>query len=287
MCGFSVDFIMEKLRIFIRANATALIVSGAFSLSYIANAQGRPAKTGWEVSIGGGALVSPSYPGDDSYQLSALPYIGITYSEDVEFTVQNGLRYTALKSENFEFGPVAKIAFGRDEDGNGPFRVAGNASTDLIGLGDIDTTIEIGGFAKASFGDWSLTADLGQAISGHDGLVGSAALNYNHKTRLSSRWLLLNFGPQINFGDADYQNAFFGITAAQSTASGLAKYKAGGGIVSYGLSANAVFFAGEDITLTALAGYDRLQNDAANSPLVTQRGSKDQARFGVFLAKTF
>ena len=112
-------------------------------LPLVASAQERPqrpkpADQGWTVSAGGGVLVSPNYLGDDSYGVSTVPYIRVTYADKFEATVQDGARYNLVNNENFRAGPLATLDFGRNEDGSGAFRVIGDDTNDLIGLGDIE-----------------------------------------------------------------------------------------------------------------------------------------------------
>jgi outer membrane protein len=109
-------------------------------------AQERPASDGWGLAVGAGGLATPTYEGDDAYRLSVLPNIQITYADTFFASMQDGVGYRVINTDGLRAGPIARIRFSRDENGDQPFAVTGENSTDLIGLGDVDTSFELGGF---------------------------------------------------------------------------------------------------------------------------------------------
>lgn len=247
----------------------------------------RPGDNGWQVSVGAGALLSPKYLGSDEYNLSLVPSVRVSKGERFFASVEEGVGYAVIDTRSFRAGPLARIAFGRDEDGSGTFRIAGGGTDDLVGLGDIDTSIELGGFAEFDFGKLTASARAGQAVSGHDGLVGQIGLRYKGRLLFNGPPIIYNFGPQIDFGDSDYTNAYFGVNAAQSLASGLPTYVANGGVISYGVSGTAIIPLTDNIATTFIASYNRLAGDAAGAPLVRERGSRDQAFIGTIVSYKF
>nr|TFG51074.1 MAG: MipA/OmpV family protein [Hyphomicrobiales bacterium] len=248
-------------------------------------AQGQPFDTSpeWEIRAGGGALFVPSFLGSKDYQLLALPNIEIAYGDVFEASVQRGVRYSVLQASDFAVGPVAKLDFGREEDGSRTFRVAGNTSDALLGLVDIGTTIELGGFAKYSQGPFTAFVELRQGVNGHKGLLGEAGVNYARRSSMLGVGTIFSIGPSVKFSNARYAQTFFGINAAQSLGSGLGVFAAEGGIHSYGIGSTAIFLLNERLSATLLGRYDRLVGDAKASPLVQERGSANQALVGVFL----
>ena len=247
---------------------------------------GRPVNEGWGLSLGAGTLVSPTYEGDNSSRVSILPSIQLSYGDEFFASVENGVGYRVINSPTLRAGPIGRIKFSRDEDGNGPFGVAGEDTDDLRGLGEVDTTFELGGFVEYDIGPITLGAEARKAVSGHDGAV----------LELDAKWSGTNFafgppiiwsaGPRLKIVDDTYTQAYFGVSASQSLASGLPQFQAGGGLYSYGVGATAIIPLDGDSTWTAVvfAGYDRLTGDAADNPLVQLRGSEDQASLGVFLS---
>ena len=248
---------------------------------------GPTASDGWEVTLGAGAILAPKYLGADTYGVNAVPSIRIAHGDKFFASVEEGIGYAVIDTESFRAGPLAKIAFGRDEDGSGIFRISGGDTDELIGLGDIDTSIELGGFAELDFGKFTASLRAGQAVSGHDGLVGQVGVRYKDTLRFNGPPLIYSFGPELNFGDATYTNAYFGVNDTQSLASGLLAFEADGGLTSYGVSATAVLPITQNVAVTFISSYNRLAGDAADAPLVQNRGSRDQAFFGTIIGYKF
>lgn len=266
-------------------------IAALMSAPAMANAQergGPPANDGWSVSVGGGAIYSPNYLGDDDYALSVVPSIRVEYGDRFFASVENGVGYALINNDTLRAGPLMTIDFGREEDGDGPFRVSGDLTQDLVGLGDIDATVSLGGYVEWSLTDnVSLDMRAGQAVGGHDGLTGQLGLSYSTRIQGNGPPVILSLGPNIKFGDGTYADALFGVTAAQSLASGLPVHDASGGIISYGGSATAIVPMTNRTSLTFLASYDRLSGDIADAPLVRLRGSQDQAFMGVIASYRF
>lgn len=248
--------------------------------------RGRPVNEGWGLSLGAGTLVSPTYEGDDSYRVSILPSIQLSYGDEFFASVENGVGYRVINSPTLRAGPIGRIKFSRDEDGDGPFGVAGDDTDDLRGLGEIDTTFEVGGFIEYDVGPVTLGAEARKAVSGHDGSVLELDAKWSGTDFTFGPPVIWSAGPRLKIVDDTYNQAYFGVTATQSLASGLPQFDAGGGLYSYGVGATAIIPLDRDSTWTAVvfAGYDRLTGDAADNPLVQLRGSEDQASLGVFLS---
>jgi outer membrane scaffolding protein for murein synthesis (MipA/OmpV family) len=82
-------------------------------------------------------------------------------------------------------------------------------------------------------------------------------------------------------------NSYFGITPEQSALSGLDSFEADSGIVSYGLSATALMPLTDNVSVNLFTNFKRLSENASNSPLVKERGSKNQAFIGLATAYRF
>jgi MipA family protein len=261
----------------------AVLASGA------AAAQERPEADGWSVTVGAGSLYSPVYEGDDDYNVSILPNVQLKYGDRFFASVQEGVGYNLVSRENLQVGPIARIKFSRQEDGDQTFAVSGGQTGDLRGLGDVDTSIELGGFAEYEIGGVRIGAEVRQAVSGHDGLVADIDARWSGVFTALGPPLIWSAGPRLRLTDDQYTSAYFGVTPAQAIASGLPQYEAGGGLYSYGVGAAAILPLTRDGAWSAvfLAGYDKLSGDAGDAPLVQLRGDEDQATFGVFISYTF
>jgi outer membrane protein len=265
---------------------TAAIILAALAVTGTAAAQDA-SDDGWRVTFGAGALYAPTYDGDDDYRLSLLPNIEVSYSDVFFASVQNGVGYRFINTPNLRAGPIGRIKFSRNEDGEQAFAVSGEDSDDLRGLGDVDTSIELGGFVEYELGSVTLNGELRQAVSGHDGWVGDLGARWSGRGDILGRSVAWSAGPRARFvGDA-YNEAYFGVNAGQAAASGLPVYDASGGLYSYGAGASVIAPLSSDRSwaLVLVAGYDRLTGDAGDSPLVQQRGDDDQASIGMFIAR--
>ncbi len=263
------------------AVALAIIVSATPAL-----AQERPVNDGWSVMVGAGSLISPTYEGDDDYRISVLPNVQVSYGDVFFASVQEGVGYRIINTDALRAGPIARIRFSRDEDGDQPFAVSGDDTNDLVGLGDVGTSIELGGFVDYELGDITLSAEVRQAASGHEGLVADIGARWSGRSMAFGPPVIWSIGPRVRLVDETFNAAYFGVTPTQSASSGLPVYNADGGLHSYGLGATAILPLDSDGRWTAVgfAGYDRLMDDAADSPLVQLRGDEGQATIGLFVS---
>jgi MipA family protein len=266
----------------IRALATAAMVA---PLSLEAQAKDMP--QGWSFTVGAGMVYAPVYLGADSYALSALPNIRITYADKFFFSINDGVGYNVINQGGWRIGPIGRYDFGRSEDGDSPFRIAGEKTDDLRGLGDIDGTVELGGFLEYSFDRFTAKVELRQGVNGHEGFVGDAEVRYSQEITGLGRPIILSVGPNLKFAGSNYNGAYFGIDAGQSARSGLARYDAGAGVVSYGVGGAVIVPIRDAISMAVFAGYNRLASEAADSPLVKTRGSNNQAAIGISVGYAF
>jgi MipA family protein len=249
-------------------------------------AQERTPEDGWGLIVGAGALSSPTYEGDDSARVSILPNLQVTYGDRFFASVQEGIGYRFIADDMWKAGPILRVKFSRDEDGDQPFAIEGDDTTDLRGLGDVDTSLEAGGFVEFTTGPITFNAEARQAFTGHEGFVADLGVKWSGRNFMFGPPIIWSIGPRARLVDDGYNSAYFSVDAAQSTASGLPTFNAGGGLHSYGVGATAIIPLSRDNTWAAVivAGYDRLTGDVADSPLVQLRGSEDQASLGVFLS---
>lgn len=258
------------------------------ALSASLQAQAPETAPSWRVGVGGGSLWAPAFPGSKDYQLMVVPDIRVAYGDTFFASVDQGIGYNFRGELGWVAGPLLKLDFGRNADGKSAFRVAGSRSQALVGFADIDSTLQAGGFVGGRWGDWQARLELLQGLNGHEGFTGSLNLDYN-VVMLSAEGrrgppTILSTGPRLLWGDAGYNDAYFGISSAASLGSGLPSYKAGAGLVSAGWSFSYVRPLGPQLTLIGIGGYDRLMGDAADSPLVQKRGSENQFTVGLFLS---
>lgn len=244
---------------------------------------GPPSPAGWELGIGVAPVVSPVFEGADDIGMSVFPDIRVRYRDRFLASVPDGIRYRVVNGANWRAGPIARIRFGREEDNGGsPFLVTGSADA-LSGLGDVDTTLELGGFVAYRREHWRARLELRRGVGGHEGIVGDVSTDYTG----SAGRIRYAFGPRMRFGGAEFTDTYFGIDAGQSARSGLPTYDAGGGVNLVGVGGSAVLPYGRRLSLVVFGGYDRLLGDIADAPLVERRGSRNQLSAGAALTYRF
>jgi MipA family protein len=102
----------------------------------------------------------------------------------------------------------------------------------------------------------------------------------------TDRWTL-TAGPRVSLADQSYMDSYYSVKAADAAKSGLSSYEAGAGLRSYGLGTSARYKLTDDLTSLAYAEYTRLAPNAAQSPLIDDRGSANQFTFGIGLKYSF
>lgn len=242
---------------------------------------------GWKFRVGAGALYAPAFAGSKDYQLMIFPSVKIEFKNLLFASVKEGVGYNAIHSDRWRVGPLVKYQFERKEDGSNPFRVGGHQSTALKGLGNVDAALECGGFADYSYEPFAYKIELRQSLNGRKGMIGEASMNYAGALKGFGPPIFYAFGPRATFADSDYINAYFGINRTQSVNSGLNRYDAGGGLVSYGLGGFTSMPLYGPVSVSVFGGYDRLGNEVADSPLVKQRGSENQFALGLSVSCKF
>lgn len=271
-----------------RANLISILAAGtAIFLPFQAFAQSSDPQKGWSFSIGAGTVLGPAFLGDDEYQLSAAPIVSVSYAGRVSLSPFDGLTANVVNQNGLRVGPLIRYDFGRDEDGDNPFLIAGDETDDLDGLGDVDGTVELGGFIEYELDAFTANIKLRQGVNGHEGFIGEAGLEYGGFVQALNQTFIYAIGPEITFVDSNYNDTFFGVDAGQSAASGLDEFDADGGLQSYGVGGRLIVPFASGVSAVLFAGYTRLAGDAADSSLVQDRGSEDQANVGLFLNYTF
>lgn len=212
--------------------------------------------------------------------LSIFPDLRINYEDKLFASVPEGIGWNAVNRDGWKAGPVARVRFGRDEDNGGsPFQIAGGSDA-LIGMGDIDASIEAGGFVEKRFGSkrqWEIGARVVRGFGGYEGTVADFSLDY----RMRSGGTRASFGPRLTLASGGFMRPYFGIDAEQSLNTGLDQYEPDSGILSYGIGGTLVRPLNRRSAVTVITNIERLGSEAANSPLVRERGQRMQYTVGV------
>ena len=232
---------------------------------------------GWSATIGIAPVSSPVWQGSRDQALSLFPDLRLNYKDEIFASIPDGLGWNALNRDGWKAGPLAKLRFGRDEErGGSPFLISGNSDA-LLGMGDVDAAVEVGGFVEKREGPWRGRIEVRRGFGGHEGVVADGSVSY----QLRSGRALINLGPRATLASGGYINTYFGINPLQSVRTGLRPYRASGGLVSFGLGTTVIRPLNRRSAITLFTSLDRLGSEAGDSPLVRERGRRTQFTIGL------
>jgi outer membrane scaffolding protein for murein synthesis (MipA/OmpV family) len=224
----------------------------------------------WYLTLGASGIVAPNFEGGKKYLLSASPMISLGKAGNaVRFSSRNdNISLALIDDGDVRAGLVGKFLWSRDNDDGA-----------LRGLDPVRWGGEIGGFIEVYPLDWMrLRGEMRQGIRSHHGIVADIAADAFYDVTPDIR---ISGGPRVSFASAKYFNAYYGVSAAESRASGLSAYDPGGGFKSAGVGGAITWKVTDPVTTSVFGEYSRLKGPAADSSLVKERGDKDQFMFGL------
>lgn len=257
----------------------SVLLAGALGVGTIAampaRAQDTAAASKWSLTIGAGGGIAPDYEGSNDYGF--IPYGMIRVQRGPYWAALTGpeLKANVVPSERFQFGPVIHYRGER-----------GDVSNDAVdALEDTDVAVEVGAFAQIDLDGWLAEASFGQDVAGgHKGFLADFGLGYRFTV---TEALSLTTMASTSYASGGYMSAYFGIDQADAMRSGLDEYDADGGFKDVGVSVSARYAFTESWALNGIAGYKRLLDDAADSPIVKDEGSANQFLAIIGLSYTF
>lgn len=233
----------------------------------------------WKFTAGVGGVNAPRYPGSRDQWTRGIPVVSIEYGRFFLGSLPNagaaaGLGAYIVRNEHWQFG----VGFGADT--RNP-RNAADAPI-LHGWGDIKSTEHAAIFGSYTL-DWLLIRGVASSDIGgkHEGTLASLEMLGRYHPIAA---LTLSAGPEVIFGDSKYRQTFFGIDAAQSLIAGVPEHTVKSGLNEVRLSIGADYKLTSKLSLGAHVAYGKLQGDAADSPVTTD---KTQHSIAVFAAYRF
>jgi len=231
---------------------------------------------GWTVTLKANLISAPSYPGAKDNSILFFPSGGIrkagtpaTFS-----TPDQGVSLALFDIGWLKAGPAASFVGAR----------RGRDHAALLGLNDVDWTIEGGAFVEL----WPMEqlrtrVELRKGFHGHHGYVADFGADWVVK---QGQWTF-SAGPRLTLASDDFMRRYFSVSPLESGLSGLPVYKADGGVKSYGATIAAKYDWSKAFSTTLWGRYDRLTGDAAKSPIVRETGSPNQFTVGLIAAYAF
>ena len=242
----------------------------------VSGAAAEPARD-WTVTVGVEGRVLPKYEGSSNAVLAPFPLFDVRPAgTPANFrSPREGFSVGVLDQQRFQVGPTVKMRFPRNE----------GSDSNLRGLGNVAPAVEAGAFAEYWPTDWLRgRVELRQGFGGHHGLVSDLIADVVVPVAPK---LTLSGGPRLMLASSSATTPYFSISPTQSVASGLPVYDARGGVRSYGAGAQARYEWSKAWAMHFFVEYERLAGDAANAPLVTMRGTRDEVQVGFGVTYSF
>lgn len=213
------------------------------------------------LTFGAGARFQPEFDGSKNYVLSPFPIVGLKFLRSP---------FTGEPTSDTGFGvrPAVRVLQKRDFKAGDP----------LFGLAKVDTAVELG--VEVDYTDtwFRVFAEARQGFGGHRGQILDLGADGIWRP---TKQLKVAVGPRLSFASAKYMDTYFGVSAADSVATGLPTYRPGGGLRGAGLGGTVTWDVDANWFIRADAGWTRLSSKAADSPIVRTDGSRDQFSVGL------
>lgn len=210
-----------------------------------------------------------------------------------------GLRYTTDTGHLFEwYGPYAQFNFGTGTGFEwGPavaLRLGRHDVSDPVvsQIHTIPTTVEGGGFIGYEYihsgavpyrlrGELTVTTNAGAVFTGSRVTLSGSAW-----APLSTR-VFTGAGLGASWASGGFNETYFGVTGEDSVRSGLPSYNPSSGIEQITSWLACVYQINRSWYAGALVFYQRLTGPAGNSPIVVERGTRNQITVGAGVAYAF
>jgi outer membrane scaffolding protein for murein synthesis (MipA/OmpV family) len=226
------------------------------------------------VAIGVGAY--PDYVGSNDYSIGAIPLVRYEFWGKRDITlIGNTLNVNLLDTAGWRLGPSGMLRFGRSD-----------VADDVVNrVHEVDPSIDLGAFIGYTWvGDdprkrvGTTAWVLGDVTDSHGGWTAGANIFGAYPVL---QWLTLVGGGAATYGSGAYMTTYFGVTAADAQASGLSVYQPDAGIRDVRGWLVALVHLSPRWTVGAGAVYSWLADEAGRSPIVSDRGSRNQWIYGI------
>jgi MipA family protein len=279
--------------------ATSVLTTGAAMVAALLSsglALAQPASTGDAVvdpvdtdpgrgmnfTLGAGAGAAPDYEGSDDYELVPLWNLRVANLYHPKTFVQvigPRLRSNFLPSDHWRLGLAGQFIKERDDVEN----------DQVDALEKVDPSVMLGIVGGYDFladpqQDLVLEVEARQDVANDNGFL--ATIRGTHGSRLTERWRL-DASVGSTWASEDYMSSYFGIDAADAARSGLDQFSADEGFKDFSIAGALTYQLFERVSVSALANYTRLIEDAEDSPVVDDAGDENQFFAGALVNYRF
>lgn len=230
----------------------------------------------WTIGLGAG--VAPDYEGSDDY--GPVPvwllraqnlYHPATYVDISGLKLNSNL----LPHDNFRLGLSGEYAVKRSD--------VEDDSVDSLGSTDSGVMIGIMGgydFDVTPDGILGLELDARFDPSGDVGGLVSARVKFRSPIDSAKKWIF-DARAETTYANDDYMENYFGISPADLGGSNLTAFDADAGFKDVTLGAGITYMITQNWSVSGLAAYKRLIEDAEDSPVTDDAGDPNQLFAGI------
>jgi outer membrane scaffolding protein for murein synthesis (MipA/OmpV family) len=228
-----------------------------------------PSMPEWRDILGLAAEAQPAYAGAHAYRVQGGPVINIQYSDIAFASTGDGIGYNFLRGDHYRVGAAVAYDFGRRERDD---------YANLRGMGDISAAPVaklFGTFVLSKKFPLILRVDARQILGGANGTVGDVGIYMPLPG--SSKKFVMFAGPSITLATHRYLQSEFGVTPAQSLASGHPVFDAHAGMESVGVGFSATRFLTAHWLMNVDAAISQFKGSPDVSPVTETRTQREIA----------
>jgi outer membrane scaffolding protein for murein synthesis (MipA/OmpV family) len=243
--------------------------------------------------IGLGIFATPDYYGSDDYEAKAAPLLHYGFGIDQYVQVIGPeIRLNLMPRKDWRVGPLLRWRERRDDDVD---------DSVVKHMRPVASASEIGAFAQ-----YHLPLDPNRPLhkvvftgdftynttNVYDGATGNIRAQYFYpfEQGFMGKPLIGTVGFGLFFGSDHFANRYFGVNGSDVALfpkRGGVPYTAEGGLVSIKVPFSLTAQVDPKWLVTVAGRYERLLNDAADSPVVKDRGDENQWIIGVAASYLF
>ena len=216
----------------------------------------RPAETA--IRVGAVVISGQAYQGASEQKTSVLPGVFLQTSNGLFADPLNGVGYSFEPQGSLQYGLRVNLDTGR------------SVETTLPGFEKINARANPGAYANYTVND-KLMLRSALRLGMGDGADGSLLHVGGSYKVLQAGFFGVSVNAFLKYADSNYMQSYFGVTAAQSSTSGLKAYKPAAGFAAAKVGLTAGTPLSRQIFVFANLSVQRLMGDAANSPIVSKK----------------
>jgi MipA family protein len=244
-------------------------------------------------TVGLGIFGVPDYYGSGDVQAVPVPIARYSFG-DGRYIQLLGPEATMnlLPNREWRAGPVLRVRARRDDD----------VDDEVVGqMRHIPSATELGAFVayhmpldpNKPLHKLVFRADVvGNTTDVYDGATGNVSVNYSypHPTPAFGQKMVSNIGVGMFFASSSFNRAYFGVTGSDVALFpelGGREYRPDGGVTSLKIPFSIISQLNRNWMFIAGGRYERLFEDAKDSPVVDDRGDADQWMLGAGFSYLF